>query len=93
MEQHLHGAETPMANFGCGNNVNYNSAVQVQTGVTEISSAGYSTMLKKVDGSVVYAGLNTNGQAGIGTNLNQTSFVEMQLPTGVGAKVKYIKAR
>ena len=80
--------------LGNNNTTNSTSIASVAKGVTEVSSAGFETVIKKVDNKVYATGLNTDGQLGNGTKVNKTTFTEVILPDEVTTenKVKYIKA-
>jgi len=80
--------------LGTGNTTNSNTVTKIAEATTEVSSAGYETILKKADGSMYTAGLNTNGQLANGTIANKTSFTKMTLPSTLTTnnKVKYVKA-
>ena len=80
----------------CGNGtvVNISTPALIQTGVSELVNIGdiyywsYRTwsMIKKTDGFYYACGRNMEGQCGIGTAGDQTTFVRMLYPRGTNIK-------
>ncbi len=91
--------------LGIGNTANNTTVLKVADKATEISAAGYETVVKDIDKKVYVAGLNTSGQLGLGTYTNVTKLTETKLPEEnsipegtdpqeetINNDVKYVKA-
>lgn len=81
-----------MVNQEIGSIVNSNIIQKTINKVTEISCAGFKTIIKNIDEEVLATGQNTSGELGTGTNTNVKNFTKVNVPDIENAKVKYIKA-